>query len=844
MRRPHSAVVVVTALFWTIVCLATQVSSSGKFQIRLKSLVNERGLNDDGDCCQGVRTGGICTSACSTFFRICLKQYQTHITLDSPCTFGAVTTPVVGNNSFTLPDNLDTFENPIDLPFDFSWPGTFSLIIEALHDRTSNGPSSGSPRDLVLRLMTQRSVAVQSEWTDDSIETATSKLEYRYRVICEPDYFGHGCSEMCRARDDKFGHYTCSANGTRVCLEGWTGPYCDKAACLDGCDELHGSCEKPNECKCRMGWQGKFCDRCIPYPGCQHGTCKLQPWQCNCEEGWGGLFCNQDLNYCTHHKPCKNDATCTNTGQGSYTCKCAAGFTGTNCEIEVDDCQQQPCFNGGTCTDMGSTYQCRCPVGFRGQQCESSATSCDESPCLNDGTCSMTGDMYHCRCPSGFTGDNCGVEVDECASNPCLNGGRCIDEFDGFRCICRPGYSGATCHDNPNDCSLQPCLNGATCHDGVNEFVCRCVPGFVGPLCQTNVDDCATRPCANGATCHDLINDFACDCAPGFSGKDCRVDTDECAGAPCLNGATCADRVNGYECACATGYYGKNCDRSVAHPVKTTGGVQMSQTTPMTTMKATTTTTVGEHQTTDGAAGVAGSNQAHAGAAMADVTMEQLLLIICLGIGIPIIIIIGIIIFLLLNQRRNRRRNRQAAAQARPENFDNEHNEIRTANNKAKAIDADPTTSVRGHLTINNECDKHHHSVNEDTSAKPKNYNKDINKTKNNSSNNSRRGRSCLETRPVDGGGGDNMSDNAALAAPRSGVSRTLDASAIAACLDQPDLAASLRANVGETGEHAPRPLTFSKSVNAPRDDNTSIFYLDRHPLYPPYAEGMLATEV
>ena len=165
MRRPNSAVVVVTALFWTIVCLATQVSatvdcrclrfchcaalfgvvfrtsslysclsvlqvnSSGKFQLRLKSFANERGLNADGDCCQGIRSGGACTAACSTFFRICLKQYQTHITLDSPCTFGSVTTPVVGNNSFTLPDTMDTFENPIDLPFDFSWPVSVVVLL-------------------------------------------------------------------------------------------------------------------------------------------------------------------------------------------------------------------------------------------------------------------------------------------------------------------------------------------------------------------------------------------------------------------------------------------------------------------------------------------------------------------------------------------------------------------------------------------------------------------------------------------------------------------------------------------------------------------------------------------
>ena len=89
--------------------------------------------------------------------------------------------------------------------------------------------------------------------------------------------------------------------------------------------------------------------------------------------------------------------------------------------------------------------------------------------------------------------------------------------------------------------------------------------------------------------------------------------------------------------------------------------------------------------------------------------------------------------------------------------------------------------------------------MNEDTSAKQKNYNKDINKKKNNSS--SRRGRSSLETRPADGGGGgDNLSDNAALAAPRSGVSRTLDASAIVACIDQQDLACSLRASVTDTG--------------------------------------------
>lgn len=97
-----------------------------------------------------------------------------------------------------------------------------------------------------------------------------------------------------------------------------------------------------------MGWQGPSCNECVRYPGCLHGTCS-QPWQCNCQEGWGGLFCDQDLNYCTNHKPCANGATCTNTGQGSYTCACRPGFGGTNCELETNECDSNPCKNGGSC---------------------------------------------------------------------------------------------------------------------------------------------------------------------------------------------------------------------------------------------------------------------------------------------------------------------------------------------------------------------------------------------------------------------------------------------------------------------------------------------------------------
>lgn len=56
-----------------------------------------------------------------------------------------------------------------------------------------------------------------------------------------------------------------------------------------------------------------------------------------------------DLNFCTNNRPCQNGGTCTNTGEGAYTCTCPIGFTGKNCETEVDNCRIQPCENGGTC---------------------------------------------------------------------------------------------------------------------------------------------------------------------------------------------------------------------------------------------------------------------------------------------------------------------------------------------------------------------------------------------------------------------------------------------------------------------------------------------------------------
>ena len=52
---------------------------------------------------------------------------------------------------------------------------------------------------------------------------------------------------------------------------------------------------------------------------------------------------------CGHQQPCAMGSTCTNTGPEQYVCSCAAGFTGQNCDTEINECSPNPCLNGATC---------------------------------------------------------------------------------------------------------------------------------------------------------------------------------------------------------------------------------------------------------------------------------------------------------------------------------------------------------------------------------------------------------------------------------------------------------------------------------------------------------------
>ena len=65
-------------------------------------------------------------------------------------------------------------------------------------------------------------------------------------------------------------------------------------------------------------------------------------------------------------------------GVQKYTCVCKYGYTGKNCESEVDPCAPNPCQNNGFCCRHGKTwcahnnvalgkFQCYCASGYTGR---------------------------------------------------------------------------------------------------------------------------------------------------------------------------------------------------------------------------------------------------------------------------------------------------------------------------------------------------------------------------------------------------------------------------------------------------------------------------------------------
>ncbi|XP_078616505.1 sushi, von Willebrand factor type A, EGF and pentraxin domain-containing protein 1-like isoform X5 [Branchiostoma floridae x Branchiostoma japonicum] len=212
--------------------------------------------------------------------------------------------------------------------------------------------------------------------------------------------------------------------------------------------------------------------------------------------------------------------------------------------LDVNECASNPCMNGGSCVDHINTFTCLCAPGYSGINCQTDINKCgpNNAPC--DHRCHERGSGYKCKCKKGFELYN---EVHCIDENECVtrNGGcdhNCINTPGSRVCSCYPGYVlGAdqkSCVDVDECAGIelrdgQQLQNGGCSHDCVNlegSYECRCPTGLVlsedGRSCQ-DIDECETGAADCSQLCINTLGSFQCACHPGYTllpdGKMCQA---------------------------------------------------------------------------------------------------------------------------------------------------------------------------------------------------------------------------------------------------------------------------------------------------------------------------------
>jgi hypothetical protein len=100
-----------------------------------------------------------------------------------------------------------------------------------------------------------------------------------------------------------------------------------------------------------------------------HCTGELKFVVSKCAEG---LFWHNDEQTCSAERAlikiaggcmrsCRNGGECqVDRITGAPICVCRLGYTGENCELEIDNCAAQPCQNNGLCVSHPGGYNCIC----------------------------------------------------------------------------------------------------------------------------------------------------------------------------------------------------------------------------------------------------------------------------------------------------------------------------------------------------------------------------------------------------------------------------------------------------------------------------------------------------
>ncbi|XP_075164704.1 FAT atypical cadherin kugelei [Haematobia irritans] len=146
---------------------------------------------------------------------------------------------------------------------------------------------------------------------------------------------------------------------------------------------------------------------CGGQPCLNSGVCHNfgKQFKCICPERFTGKLCEIDTDPCASF-PCLNGGRCHLHGPNNYTCSCSEHLSGKRCEYGMF-CTPNPCKNGGLCEEGDGIPHCMCR-GFTGPTCELDVDECDNQPCGRGATCINEAGSFRCICPSYLTGASCG----------------------------------------------------------------------------------------------------------------------------------------------------------------------------------------------------------------------------------------------------------------------------------------------------------------------------------------------------------------------------------------------------------------------------------------------------